>query len=237
VIPFYLIAWGETQIDSSVASILNGTTPLFTIVAAHFLLHDEKITVSRVFGLLLGFAGVIVLVTRGQSTTGLLQGLIAGGSTGVVLGKLAVVGASFCYAVSTVLLRKTLRNMPSFELATCILLVGSIVAWIVVYFVNPPVILPTKPITWFALAWMGLLGSSLAFMLYFYLLNTWGATRAAFTNYIFPLVGLGLGIVFLKEKADWSLAFGALLIVAGVLSANIKSLSFFVSKEKSIPPR
>lgn len=229
VIPFFLIAWGETRIDSSVASILNGTVPLFTILCAHRLLHDEKITSSRFIGLVLGFAGVIVLVLHGQGAKFFLKTFFSTGPHGLwdTLGKLAVVGAAICYALSTVLLRKYLRNMPSLDLAAIILLIGDIVVWLVVAATRPQHILPSRPITWFALMWMGFLGSSLAFMLYYYLLNVWGATRAAFVNYVFPLVGVVLGIVFLKEKADWSLALGSFLIVAGVLSANIRTLSFF----------
>ena len=67
-IPFFLISWGEKTIDSGVASILDATVPLFTIVVAHFLLHDDKMTVQKVVGLLIGFAGVVVLMSSASTS-------------------------------------------------------------------------------------------------------------------------------------------------------------------------
>ena len=86
-IPFFLISWGELSIDSAVASILNATVPLFTILIAHYLLRDDKMTVPKVLGLLLGFAGVVILMSKD-----------IGASLGSVLGQLAVVLASAFYA-------------------------------------------------------------------------------------------------------------------------------------------
>src|SRR5215212_3332375 len=76
-IPFFLISWGELSIDSAVASILNATVPLFTILIAHYLLRDDKMTIPKVLGLLMGFAGVIVLMSKD-----------IGASFGSVLGQL-----------------------------------------------------------------------------------------------------------------------------------------------------
>src|SRR5438105_9921468 len=89
-VPFLLITWGETRIASSLASILNGSVPLFTIVIAHFWLHDEKITAARLGGLVLGFIGIVVLVS-GDLTADKLHSDI--------FGQLAVVAASISYAV------------------------------------------------------------------------------------------------------------------------------------------
>jgi drug/metabolite transporter (DMT)-like permease len=84
-VPFVLITWGETRIDSSLASILNGTVPLFTIIIAHFWLHDEKITLPRLAGLFVGFVGIVVLVSRDLRHADLF---------GNVWGQLAVIAAS-----------------------------------------------------------------------------------------------------------------------------------------------
>src|SRR3990172_8134007 len=110
-IPFTLISWGETRIDSGLASILNGTVPLFTIVIAHFWLHDEKITLPRIAGLLVGFVGVIVLVSRDIGPQGLV---------GNLWGQVAVIGGSVCYAVAITFSRKQLRNQPPRLQATMI---------------------------------------------------------------------------------------------------------------------
>jgi drug/metabolite transporter (DMT)-like permease len=88
--------------------------------------------------------------------------------------------------------------------------------------VERPFHVPALPLTWIALAWLGLLGSCLAYLLYFYLINTWGPTRASLVSYIFPVVGLLLGVIFLSETAGWRLMVGSLLVVAGIVIVNLK---------------
>jgi len=218
-IPFTLISWGETRIDSGLASILNGTVPLFTIVIAHFWLHDEKITLPRIAGLLVGFVGVIVLVSRDIGPQGLV---------GNLWGQVAVIGGSVCYAVAITFSRKHLRNQPPVLQSTMILLVADALLWLTVPIVrrvapgieSPLHVIPVLPLTWFAIAWLGLLGSCLAYLLFFYLINSWGPTRASLVTYVFPVIGLVLGIIFLKEVVDWQLVVGPLLVVAGIVVVN-----------------
>jgi len=100
-IPFFLISWGEQSIDSAVAAILDATVPLFTILIAHYLLNDDKMTWPKVVGLLIGFAGVIVLMSKD-----------IGASFGSVLGQLAVVLACAFYAGSAVFARRTTEDTP-----------------------------------------------------------------------------------------------------------------------------
>jgi drug/metabolite transporter (DMT)-like permease len=210
-IPFTLISWGETRIDSGLASILNGTVPLFTIVIAHFWLHDEKITLPRIGGLIVGFVGVVVLVSRDLGPEGL---------TGNLWGQVAVIGGSVCYAVAITFSRKHLRNQPPVLQATMILLIADALMWIATPIAERPFRLPGLPLTWVAIAWLGLLGSCLAYLLFFFLINSWGPTRASLVTYVFPVIGLVLGIVFLKEVADWRLIVGSLLVVGGIVVVN-----------------
>ena len=213
-LPFTLISWGETRIDSALASILNGTVPLFTIVIAHFLLHDEKISLPRVAGLLIGFAGVVVLVSRDLGLSAL---------SGNVWGQVAVLVASSSYALAATFSRKHLRGQPPLTQATMVVLIADALLWPAALAVERPWHFPALPVTWLALAWLGLLGSCLAYLLYFYLINTWGATRASLVAYVFPAIGLVLGIVFLGETADWRLMLGSLLVVAGIVMVNLKT--------------
>jgi len=212
-IPFTLISWGETRIDSGLASILNGTVPLFTIVIAHFWLHDEKINVPRIVGLIVGFVGVVVLVSRDFGP---------GGVHGNILGQLAVIAASICYSAAITFSRKYLRGQPPLVQSTMVLLIADALMWIATPIFERPMIIPTLPTTWFAIAWLGLLGSCIAYLLFFYLINAWGPTRASLVTYVFPVIGLILGIIFLNEVADWRLAIGSLLIVGGILVVNLK---------------
>lgn len=212
-IPFILISWGETKIESSLASILNATTPLFTIVIAHFWLHDEKITLPRLVGLIVGFFGVILLVSRDIGPQGL---------QGDMIGQLAVLLAAISYAIALTFSRKYLRGTKPVVQSTMILVVASGVMWVTAPMVERPFSLPQLPLTWLALAWLGLLGLCIAYLLFFYLNNVWGPTRASLVTYVFPVVGLILGIIFLNEKVDWRLLAGSGLIVASIVIVNLK---------------
>jgi drug/metabolite transporter (DMT)-like permease len=212
-VPFLLITWGETRIASSLASILNGSVPLFTIVIAHFWLKDEKITLPRIAGLVVGFIGIIVLVSRDLRPEGLQAD---------VWGQLAVLAASISYAMALTFSRRFLRNQPPVLQSFMVLLVGDALVWLAAPLIQRPLALPGSPTSWFAILWLGLLGSCLAYLLFFWLINAWGPTRASMVTYVFPVVGLVLGIVFLRESADWRLLAGSALIVAAILVVNLR---------------
>jgi len=212
-LPFVLITWGETRIPSSVASILNGTVPLFTLVIAHFALHDEPLTLSRVAGLVAGFAGVVLLVGRGL-----------GSGAGSLTGQVAVVTAAISYAAAATYTRRVLRGMsPLLQASTTMLFAVAVVAPATLA-LEWPLVLPARPMAWVAAAWLGLLGSCTAYLLYFSLINAWGATRASLVTYVFPVVGLLLGILILDEPTDWRLLAGTALIVAGIVIVNARAL-------------
>ncbi len=208
-IPFFLISWGEQNIDSAVAAILDATVPLFTIVIAHLALHDDKMTVPKVLGLLIGFAGVVVLMSKD-----------IGASAGSVLGQAAVVLASMFYAGSSVFARKTTESASGIIRGAGPLVSSTAVMWLATFFVERPLHIPQLPITWIALLWLGILGSGFAFILNYYLIHEIGPTRTTMVTYIFPLGGVILGVVFLGEKLSWQLLAGAFLIVASLVVAN-----------------
>jgi drug/metabolite transporter (DMT)-like permease len=219
-VPFTLISFGETTIDSSLAAILNSTTPLFTIIIAHFWLRDEKITLPRILGLIVGFIGVVILVSRDFDPSGL---------KGNIFGQLAVILASISYAAAATFSRRHLRGQPPILQSTMVVLIADAVMWAAVPIVqqaapglDAPNKLPSLPITWFAIAWLGLLGSCVAYLLFFYLVNTWGPTRTTLVTYVFPVIGLILGILFLNETADWRLIAGSVMVVGGIGVVNFK---------------
>ena len=211
-IPFFLISWGEQAIDSAVASILNATTPLFTILIAHFLLQDDKMTASKVLGLLMGFAGVVILMSKD-----------IGASLGSVLGQFAIVLASAFYAVGAVYARRTTQDLPGIMRSAGPLLPATVVMWIVMVLVESPVKFPQLGITWIALLFLGVLGSGLAFVMSYYLLHEIGPTRTSMVTYLFPLGGVILGVMFLNEELSWQLVVGAVLIVLSLVVANRQS--------------
>ncbi len=209
--PFFLISWGEKSIDSSIASILDATVPLFTIFLAHYLLNDDRMTFQKVLGLMIGFSGVIVLVSKD-----------IGASSGTVLGQAAVVLASIFYAGSAVYIRKTTQDVPGIIRSTIPMLSASVIMWATAFLTESPIKLPSLQLTWIALLFLGILGSGLAFLLAFYLIHEIGPTRSTMVTYIFPLGGIILGVAFLNEQITWQLLAGGILIVVSLAIVNWK---------------
>jgi drug/metabolite transporter (DMT)-like permease len=215
-LPWILITWAEQYIDSAVATVLNATVPMFTIVIAHFFLHDDKITIRRVIGLLVGFAGVVVLVHKD-----LFAGAEAGaGWNLVMLGNAAMLVSSAFYAISNVYARAKLRGVPSIVQAFYTMLLADAVMWMVAPVIEAPFTLPVQGLTWLAIAWLGVLGAGISYLIFYYLLHTIGPTRIAMVTYTIPVVGVTLGVVFLHESIDLNLVLGTILIVSGVWGAR-----------------
>ncbi|HSK87589.1 MAG TPA: EamA family transporter [Anaerolineales bacterium] len=210
-VPFFLISWGEQSIDSAVAAILDATVPLFTILIAHYLLHDDKMTVPKVLGLLMGFAGVVVLMSKD-----------IGASLGSVLGQLAVVLASAFYAGSSVYARKTTENTSGIMRSAGPLVSATVVMWLATFLVESPVEIPQLRITWIALLFLGILGSGVAFIMAYYLIHEIGPTRTTMVTYLFPLGGVILGVVFLNEQLSWQVLVGAVLVILSLVVANMQ---------------
>lgn len=210
-LPFTLDTWGETKISSGLTAILNGTVPLFTIVIGHFTLSDEKMSRSRLGGLVLGFVGVTVLMSGDLS--------IKGGSDSL-LGQLSVLAASASYGVGLIYTRKYLGTQAPIVQSTMNLLFADVLLCLSTLAIERPIVMPVLPITWIALLWLGLLGSCLAYLLYFYLISKVGATRTSVVTYVMPVIAVILGVLFLDEALDWRLAGGMALILAGVTVVN-----------------
>lgn len=210
-IPFFLISWGEQSIDSAVAAILDATVPLFTILIAHYLLHDDKMTIPKVLGLLIGFAGVVILMSKD-----------IGASFGSVLGQLAVVLASAFYAGSAVYVRKTTEDMPGILRSAGPLFSATAIMWLAAFLVERPIEIPQLGITWVALLFLGILGSGFAFVLAYYLIHEIGPTRTSMVTYLFPVGGVILGVIFLNERLSWQLLAGTLLVIASLAVVNWK---------------
>lgn len=208
-IPFFLISWGELHIDSAVASILDATVPLFTILIAHFLLQDDKITLPKATGLIVGFAGIVVLMSKD-----------IGASSNSLLGQGAVILASVFYAISAIYIRKTTEDIPGILRSAGPLVSATAIMWLGTLVFESPVHIPQLGITWVALLFMGVLGSGLAFVMAFYLIHEIGPTRLTMVTYLFPLGGVILGVSFLHEQLTWQIIAGAVLIVSSLVIAN-----------------
>ncbi len=210
VVPFTLITWAEQSVASSLAAILTATVPLFVIVIAAFALRDEPITTGRVAGLLVGFAGVVLLT--------------GGGSTGAggVAAELALIGAAVSYAVGAVYARRNVRGLRPMIPALFQVGFAFAISAVLALVFERPFDLAYPPQTWFAVLWIGLLGSGLAYLAFFRLLATWGATRTSMVAYVLPVVGIVLGVAFASETLDGRIVGGTLLVIAGIGLVNAR---------------
>jgi drug/metabolite transporter (DMT)-like permease len=243
VFPFAFITWGETHIESGLASVLQGTAALFTLVIAHFALADERITLRKLAGLLIGFAGVVVLANRSTSEQ-------VGGEATIwhLLGQMAILGSSLCYAIGGVYSRKVMQNrLDPIVVAAGAMTVAAVTTGTIAYVLpqwagGAPVPLnELEPGVLGAILTLGLFNTFGAYLIYYSVLAVLGAARASMVSYVLPVVGLLLGAAFLGEQLDVRLIFGAALIIASIAMVNLDIPALWnrvrgVSQKASINP-
>ncbi len=210
-LPFALITSAERSVDSALAAILNSGVPLFTIVIAALFLHDEPITVNRIAGLVVGYAGVILLVGRG---------LGAGGSESAISGELALLGSTASYGVGVVYARRNVRGLRPMIPALFQVLFAFVITGTIALVTERPFEVPWTERSIFAIVWLGLLGSGLAYLCFFRLLQSWGATRTSMIAYLLPIVGIVAGVLVLDEVVDGWVLVGTALVIGGVALVN-----------------
>jgi len=212
VIPFALITWAEQSVDSALASILNATVPLFTIGFAAAVLHDEPVTVNRAIGLVVGFAGVVLLTSR-------TLGASFAGHDNQLAGEIALIGSAASYAAGNVYARRNVHLRPMIMAFFQVSLALVIVAVLALVLERPWTVTP-RPDAIFSVIWLGLLGSGVAYLLFFRLLTRWGSTRSSLVAYLLPVVGILLGVLVLHEQMDGRVLAGTALIIGGVALVN-----------------
>ena len=212
MIPFSLIFWGQTQIASGLASILNATTPLFTLVVAHLATRDEKINVARVAALLAGAAGVTLLV--GPDVLEANSGL---------WGQMACLGAALSYAFAGVYGRRfqSLGVAPMHAAAGQVT-VSAVLILPIMLVVDRPWTLPAAPSSevWAALAGLALLSTALAYVLYFRILAAAGATNLLLVTFLIPVTAILLGAAVLGESLMLRHFAGMALIGVGLAAMD-----------------
>jgi drug/metabolite transporter (DMT)-like permease len=208
VLPFFLIAWGQHQIASGLASILNATTPLFTVLVAHVLTQDERLSARKLAGVIVGFAGAAIMIGPDA-----LQGLGAN-----ALAQFACLGAALSYAFAGIYGRR-FQRMGVTPLATA---AGQVSASTVMML--PLMLLVDRPwtlamphaATWAAVIGVGLLSTALAYVIYFRILATAGATNLLLVTFLIPVSAILLGVLVLGETLLARHLLGMALIAAGL---------------------
>jgi drug/metabolite transporter (DMT)-like permease len=208
-IPFTLIFWGQTHIASGLASILNATTPLFTVVVAHLLTDDEKVTGAKVAALLSGIAGVAVLIGPAAFAK----------PTDSLWGELACLAAALSYAFAGIYGRRfRAMGIAPLDAAAGQVTASSLLILPIMLFVEQPWNgAPPTPTIWMALGALALLSTALAYVLYFRILAAAGATNLLLVTFLIPVTSILLGAVFLQERLEPRHFIGMALIGLGLL--------------------
>lgn len=210
-IPFCLFCWGEMYIDSSLAALINGSPPIFTAILAHFFLRDEPLNWHKGIGILLGIGGLLILFLPNLS----------GGVYGDAGGILAIILATFCYAVGFVYGKIKLKGLPPLVAPASQLIMASLVLIPTSLIVERPFDMAVPSWTSIsALCALGIFGTGIAFIVYYKVLETAGAMALSMVSYLLPLVGMVLGVLFLNESLTWNGIFGGFLILAAMMLVN-----------------
>lgn len=214
-LPYTLITWGEQFVDTGITAILIASSPIFTVIFAQFFLPDERLTPSKALGILLGFLGVAALVGPDA-----LRGV--GDS---LLGDVAIVAAAISYGAAFIWTRLRMRQVAPMQATTGQLLMATLYILPVALIVDRPWTLDLAPTTQtlsaiLALLALAIVGTSLAYLLYYWLVRQVGATQTSLVTYISPFTSIVWGALLLGERLTASDFVGFALILAGLAVIN-----------------
>lgn len=207
VIPFALIVWGQTQIASGLASILNAATPIFTVVVASMLLPDERATPLKIVGVMIGFIGVVMMI-----------GLPAIDGDNSLLAQVAIIAATLSYAFAGVYGRrfKAMAVNPIITAAGQVTASALVLAPIALAVEGPPDITEINTGTWGAIFGLAVLSTAVAYVLYFKILASAGATNLLLVTLLVPVSAILLGSLLLNETLEVVHFVGMALIALGL---------------------
>jgi drug/metabolite transporter (DMT)-like permease len=213
-LPFMLIAWGQQNVESGLAGILVAVTPLCVVALGHFFLPVGRLGFTQMIGFASGFAGVVLLMGP--------ESLLAiGGDSDQLISQLAILAGAFCYASATIITAR----MPAIKP-----LVASTGVMLIAAVVMLPATLPAlaelsaAPVAaLIAVVILGIVGTALTAILYFWLVARAGARFTSLFNYLVPMWAVTLGILVLDEMLRLSSLFALILVIGGVLLTQMQS--------------
>lgn len=206
LIPFTLISWAETRISSAQAGLLMALMPISTMVLAHFFVHGDALTPRRLAGVLLGFAGVVVLV-GGDA--------LAGMGGGALIAQIAVLIATLAYAVNAVY-TKRIPAINTLVVATGSLIVGSLILLPFTLYIEQPSLADASTGSLLATLVLGVVSTGLATWVYFRVVADCGPAFLSIINYVIPAIAFAAGVLFLGESAAPSQFFGLVIVLLGI---------------------
>lgn len=209
-IPFTLIFWGQIHIPVGLASILNATSPLFTVVIAHFATQDDKLTAGRALGLAAGFLGVVVLIG---------PDLLSEIGKHVVA-QLALLAAAFFYALGAIYARRLRGHKPVSIACGQLLMAALLLAPVAVLIDRPWTLPPVSGAAISALLALAIFSTALAYLMYFRILSRAGATNALLVTFLIPVSAIMLGLFLLDESLDLRQVAGMAAIALGLAAID-----------------
>jgi drug/metabolite transporter (DMT)-like permease len=228
-VPFSLIVWGQTHIAGGLAAILNATAPLFSVLVAHCATRDERITPGRALGVLTGFAGVVWLIGPGAlaSASGGQGGAVVQGGGVVLAAQCAVLGAALSYALGGAFGRRfAALGVPPLAAATGQVTASAVLLAPAALLAERPWLLPAPGwATWGAVLGLALACTALAYILYFRILATAGATNVLLVTFLVPVSANVLGVLFLDERFGLGHLAGLALLGLGLAAVDGRPLA------------
>ena len=214
VIPFNLIAWGQQEITASVGSILNATTPLFTVIIANYWPNGEKATLNRIFGVIIGFCGVI-----------LLMGLSIHDIDNSIIGQAAILLAAISYAISALIGKEIKKIHPAIS-ATYMLSISSVVLLPIILLSGNELIPQASKQSMIAILGLALFSTSLAYLIFYKLIENIGS-NVMLVTLLMPVSAILLSIIILNETINTTQIIGLILILTGLILVDGRALNFF----------
>jgi drug/metabolite transporter (DMT)-like permease len=203
-LPFWLLGFAETRLDSGLTAVIMAAAPIFTVLLASRIDVTQRVTGSRLIGVAVGFLGVAMLV-----------GVQSGGN---LVAAVAVIGVALCYAVSVLYAGRTVRELPPLQVSLCQLTFAAVLMAPFGLSQLPGSVPSAK--VWFAIVALGVLGSGVAYLLYFAIIASAGASRAIVVTYLVPAFALVYGAVFLDEAVTVASLTGLALVLTGTALAT-----------------
>ncbi len=213
-LPFSLLAWALQQVPSAFAGVAMGSSPIFVLVLAYLFVPDEQIGPRRIIGVILGFVGLLVLILPGT--------VIGISADGTIAARVACVGASLCYSIGAILIRRA-PPIPPLVFTAGMLTAGSLALTPLALLLEGLPEITGARATW-AIIYAGLIPTGLAFLLRVVLIRSAGPIFMSLVAYIVPLWAVLLGVVLLKETLTFSTYLGALIILSGVALTQLRLL-------------
>ncbi len=208
IVPYLLFAWAEQYVSSSLASIYNAVTPIATAILVTVAFRVEKLNRDQVLGVVVGIAGVIVVIGPWRVAA----------LTGSLWGQLACLGAVTCYGFSFGYIRRFISHRQISATSTAVMNIG--IAAVIMVALTPVVAWGPVTFSWPVLASLlalGALGTGIVYIWNMNVLRAWGPTATSGVTYVTPVVGVALGILVLGETLSWNEPAGAVIVIAGIL--------------------